>query len=158
MRGAVACTALLAGLLAGCGGGNGPVAIDSPSVSAAQRATCRALLDDLPTELAGQPSRPVTPSDALGAAWGDPAITLTCGVGVPEDYDQFAYCQQTDGVGWYIPDAALQDDSSDVTFTTVGYRPRIQVHLPSSYRPDTGFLVELAPVVKEHLERVSRCQ
>jgi hypothetical protein len=135
------------------------VPIDSPQVPSTSLSACRALLDDLPDTLAGERSRPVTPSDALGAAWGDPAITLTCGVTVPDDFDQFAFCQETNGVGWYIPDAALEDESLDVTFTTVGYRPIVQVHLPSDYRPDGAAAVtaELADAVKAHLELVKPC-
>jgi hypothetical protein len=134
------------------------VPIDSPTVAAATRATCEAFLDDVPATLAGETRREVAPADALGAAWGDPAITVTCGVGLPEEYDEFAYCQETDGVGWFIPDSALRDDARDVTFTTVGYRPMVQVHLPASYRPDTGVTAELSAAVKANLKRVARCR
>ncbi|MCW2765327.1 MAG: hypothetical protein JWO11_1286 [Nocardioides sp.] len=161
-RGAVACAAplaLVAGLLAACGPDDGPVQIDSPSLSAGVQSTCRAFLDDVPRTLADEQSRPVSPDGALGAAWGDPAITLTCGVSVPDDFDKFAFCQETNGVGWFIPDTQLEDESSDVTFTALGYRPIVQVHLPSTYRPDGAAAVpaQLAAAVKANLKLVRPC-
>ncbi|MCW2795087.1 DUF3515 domain-containing protein, partial [Nocardioides sp.] len=142
-----------------CGKDDGPVRIESPHVSGQVAHTCRGLLDDLPDTLADEVARPVSPGGALGAAWGDPAITLTCGVSIPDDYDQYAFCEETNGVGWFIPDAQLDDESSDVTFTTVGYRPIIEVRLPATYRPDGAAAVpaQLADAVKANLRLVKRC-
>ncbi|HEU4811548.1 MAG TPA: DUF3515 domain-containing protein [Nocardioides sp.] len=149
---------LLAPALASCSD-TGPVAVDTPSVSDADRATCAAFLDDLPHTLAGQERRDVTPSDALGAAWGDPAITLTCGVSLPADFDRFATCEEADGVGWFVPVAESSDQSSDVTLTAAGYRPIVRVQLPASYRPEGAATVisQLAQPVKDGLELVDRC-
>ena len=149
---------LLAGTLSACGD-DGPVAIDSPQLADGPLRVCRAFLADLPDTLNDEARRPVSPEGALGAAWGDPAITLTCGVSVPDDFDQFAFCQETNGVGWFIPDADIDDESADVTFTALGYRPIVQVHLPADYRPDGAASVpaELAEVVTANLELVRRC-
>lgn len=123
------------------------------------RAECQQFLDDLPTELAGEKTRVVTPADALGAAWGNPAITLTCGVSLPAEFDQFANCTEANGVGWFIPPEAAQDPSSDVTVTAAGHRPIVQVTIPAKYRPEgvASVITELATVVDENLELVKPC-
>ena len=149
---------LLVPVLASCSD-TGPVSVDSPSVSDADRTACEAFLDDLPGTLAGQERRDVTPAHALGAAWGDPAITLTCGVSLPADFDRFATCEEANGVGWFVPVDQSSDQSSDVTLTAAGYRPIVRVELPASYRPEgaASVIAQLARPVKDDLELVDRC-
>jgi len=156
-RGVVVCTAVLA--TSAC---NSAVEIDSPSVDAADRATCEALLDDLPGELGEQESREIEPSDALGAAWGDPALVLTCGGGMPDDFDRTSPCEEVNGVGWFVRPDEFQDTESDLDVATIGFEPVVHLHLPASYRQsDTAavadVLAELAAPLKRHLDRVSRC-
>jgi hypothetical protein len=156
-RGAVAFPAVL--LLAGCSGSPGAVEIHSPDVTAHERRACTALLDALPSRLGGQDSREVTPHDALGRAWGDPPVTLTCGVGVPASFDRFSQCVQVDGVGWYVPEAQSRG-GRDATFTAVGYRPRVALRVPAEDLPEGGAaaLADLAGPVREHLELVKPCR
>lgn len=155
-RGVVASAALV--VLTSCG--TGPVEIDSAARSDADAAACRELLADLPATVADQDAREVSPDDALGAAWGDPAITLTCGVEQPAEFDEFSTCIQADEVGWYVPDDQLLDESVDVTMTAVGYRPRVRVEVPSSYRPEgvAAAMSEVGRVVDRDLKLVRRCQ
>ena len=155
-RGVAASACLL--LLAGCGG-SGTVEIDSPDVTGAERTACEHFLAALPAELAGQKSRTVTPAGALGKAWGDPAFTVTCGVGVPEGFDRLAGCTQVNGVGWFLPEDEAQG-GRDATFTAVGYRPRVALRVPADYQPEGGAaaLAQLAAPVRQQLELVDRCQ
>ena len=156
-RGAVACVLLVG--TAACA--NPPVSIDTPRLDDADREACQALVDDLPERMAGEERRLVSPAAALGAAWGDPAIVLRCGVPEPTDFTDTSTCVEADGVGWYVPDSVLlaDDESLDVTMTAVGYRPRVQVVVPGDYRPE-GFSDTAATVgrlVDEHLEKVQDC-
>ena len=58
------------------------VPVDPPSdLPADQQAACEGLVADLPDRLIGEDAREVSPDGALGAAWGDPALVLSCGVG-----------------------------------------------------------------------------
>jgi Protein of unknown function (DUF3515) len=170
-RGVVACGLLTAGLavglLAGCaGGGNGAgesgeaVSIPSPAPDAGDRAACARILTALPDSLAGERRRPITPHDALGAAWGDPAMVLTCGVDRPADFDEFATCVEANGVDWFVPADQVEDDSLDVTFSTAGYRPIVQLDVPAEYRPEGGAaaLAELAKPLRKRLETVQPCR
>jgi hypothetical protein len=133
------------------------VSIDSPQVPAATRTVCRDLVDALPDKLAGQERRDVEPVDALGAAWGDPAIELRCGVGTPEGLTRFSECQEVNGVGWYVPDDQVADNSADLTLTTIGFEPAVEVRIPGSLRPPNDALVELAAPIKNYLEQVKHC-
>jgi hypothetical protein len=159
-RGVVACAALLA--LTGCSAG--PVEIDAPEMSAADARACRDLVADLPDTMAGQERRDLTGDTAYGAAWGDPAIVLTCGVGQPDDFTDTSTCVQVDRAGWFVPDDVIaamfdHDQSVDVPMTEMNFRPRVHVLLPAEYRPDgfTNTTAELAPIIGRDLERAGRC-
>ncbi len=150
--------AVLAGAMAGCA--DEPVTLDSPDVSATDLATCQAFLDDLPDTLAGQERRKVNPAAALGRAWGDPAIVVRCGVGVPADFDETSHCDIADDVGWFVPDEAFDDQEADLVLTAVGYEPVVELQIPHDYRPEgvAAAMTGLAPAVKEHLDQVQQCQ
>ncbi|MFN8194734.1 MAG: DUF3515 domain-containing protein [Nocardioidaceae bacterium] len=153
-----AASLLLALTLAGCESDKVP--IDSPTPgSDAQATRCRALLDALPDTVFHELRRSVDPEDALGAAWGDPAITLTCGGDMPSGFDRFSTCEVADGVGWYADEDEATDQSLDATLTTVGYEPVVSVRLPATYRPEgiASTMVALAPAIKRHLRLVEPC-
>jgi hypothetical protein len=142
-------------LLTGCQSGEVPV--DSPAVEGTERDACAALVDALPDTVSEELRRPVDPDDALGAAWGDPAIVLRCGVGAPEGFDRFSPCQEADGVGWFVPREQSDEPGADVVMTTIEFEPRVEVRVPATYRPPAGIMVELAPAIKAHLTEVSPC-
>jgi Protein of unknown function (DUF3515) len=148
---------LVAVLLTGCG--KEPVSIPTLRLTAAAQARCQRLTAALPDTVAGQDRRKTQPAAALGGAWGDPAIIVQCGVGVPDDFSRTASCTQADGVGWFVPEAQVDDQSADVVMTTAGYRPVLQVTVPATYRPNglAAVMVELAPMVKADTELVHPC-
>jgi Protein of unknown function (DUF3515) len=145
-------------VLAGCA--DEPVTISSPDVDPAVRATCEQFLADLPPELAGERKRALTRNGALGAAWGDPAIVLTCGGELPDDFDRFAQCVEANGVGCFVPADAEADQSSTAALTAAGYRPVVRVTVPGDYRPEgvASVIAQLAGPVRQHLRLVDRCE
>jgi hypothetical protein len=158
----VALVVLLGLTAAGCSAG--PVEIDAPRLSAADARACRDLVAALPRTLAGQPRRDLSGDTAYGAAWGDPAIVLTCGWGVPSGFGEASTCIQVDRTGWYVPDEVIDEmlrdnQDVDVAMTEMNYRPRVHVLLPADYRPDgfTNTTAALADVIAAHLQRVGRC-
>jgi len=145
--------------LTGCG--QNPVYLDTPTMEPADARACQHLKDALPDDVADQHRRLTQPASALGAAWGDdPPITLLCGVGVPDTFDKYATCEEADGVGWFVPDDQVNDESEDVTMTTVGYRPRITVTVPSRLRPEgvAAAMATLAGPVKAELKLSQPCR
>lgn len=142
--------------LSACGG---PVEVDVPKLSAEDRAACDAFAADLPATLFDEERVEVEPDDAPAAAYGDPAIVVRCGVAQPKGFDLTASCESADGVGYYIPDEQYDDQGLDLTLTAAGYRPRVEVTIPASYRPNAGpaAMAVLAPLVKQHLTLVDDC-
>lgn len=158
MRRAAAALLLPAALaaLAGCGG---PVEIEVPDLSAADRATCAAFAEDLPDTLAEQQRVEVEPSDAPAAAYGDPAIVVRCGVPAPKGFSLASSCETANGVGFFVPDEQTRDQDADLTITAAGYRPRVEITVPARYRPSGGAaaMSVLAPLVQRHLTLVEAC-
>ena len=150
-------SALACLLLAACSPGKVP--IEEQDLSEADRATCEALVDDLPDTLAGELRRSTDPDDALGAAWGDPAYVLTCGVPEPSDYAPTAECSVVKGIGWYVADDQLSDARVDATPIALSRTPYVELLVPSRYRTNgiDRALAELAPVLKEHLAEGLSC-
>ncbi len=144
-------------MLAACSPGR--VQVEGPDLSGADRATCQALVDDLPDTLAGELRRSVDPDDALGAAWGDPAYVLTCGAREPADYEPTAECSVIRGVGWYVPADQLTDLRIDATPIALSLTPYVEVQVPVPYRTEgiDRALAELAPVLKKHLAEGRPC-
>ncbi len=154
-RGVVLCVPLLVG---GCA--VGPYGASPPPATDA--AACPALIASLPDTLAGEERREVTGGDARVAAWGDPAIVLTCDVPLPGDFTDTSTCIEANGTGWFVPDAVLasDDETLDVTMTAVGFRPRVEIVLPGVYRPD-GFQATAGTIgrlVSSQLELEQRCR
>ncbi len=125
----------------------------------ADAAACAAFTDDLPETLAEQARVESEPTDAPGAAYGDPAIVVTCGVAAPDGFSKASACELVNDVGWYIPDEQYGDDELDLTITAAGYRPRVEIQVPAELRPNAGAaaMAKLAPLVAEHAELVEPC-
>jgi hypothetical protein len=149
---------VLVGLAGGCESDKVP--IESPSPGATARAGCATFLAALPNTVDDQLRRPVDPEDALGAAYGDPPIVVTCGGSMPADFDRFSVCQVADGVGWYVPEDQIGSEPVDVVMTTVGFRPVVRVRVPASYWPAgaPAAQIDLAPAIKRHLRLVEPCR
>jgi hypothetical protein len=151
--GAFVCLLLL---VAGCSSGAvdlGPARLDG---AAAER--CADLVAALPDAVADQSRREVAPSDALGAAWGDPAIVLRCGVPRPAGFDpKFGTCQTVNGVDWYIPEDQITGRPADIVMTTVGRAENVEVRVPEEYFPPAAAMVDLAAAIKATVPVVRAC-
>jgi hypothetical protein len=142
--------------LVGCSGEE--VVLPDVDVDPDERAACQALVDDLPAELGGRERVPVTPTGGLGAAWGEPAIVLTCG-GEPPAISRTASCTEVNDVGWYVEEQVLDDESAPATLVAVGYRPIVTLEVPSDQRPEgaAAAMAGLAASVEAHAELVQPC-
>ena len=72
-----------------------------PTLSAGQQQACQELISALPTDLGDLPARPVDSPSPYVAAWGEPAVTLRCGVARPPSFIATADVQQINGVSWF---------------------------------------------------------
>jgi hypothetical protein len=149
--GAVVCALLL---LAAC---SGPPSLDAPAVSGADARACKHLMDVLPAEVADKSRVDVEAGEGYGAAWGDPAIELRCGVGTPRGFDEVAGCQNANGVDWFVPESQQSGRPEDIVMTTVGRSVNVEVRIPSDYWPPVNTMVDLAPAVKKATRSVKPC-
>jgi hypothetical protein len=138
----------LAVLLTGC---SSPVALDQPQPSGAAATACRELLKDVPEVVEDQSRREVQPSSPYTAAWGDPAITLACGVAKPAGLNAASECFEVNGVGWFSEERAAA-----VRFTSIGRSSYVQVTVPKAYVPANP-LVDLAKPVDDHIPVLTEC-
>ncbi len=132
--------------------------VDAPEPAAGDRAACRALLDAVPDQVADQAARDVDPPGAWAAAWGDPAILLTCGGPPPEEFDRTSSCTTVNGVDWFIPEDQLDASSpTDLMISTVHRRPTVTVRLPADYWPPATALADLSAAVADTTEPHGSC-
>lgn len=148
---------LVAGvLLSGCG--STTVQVDDFDVTSAGKERCAALLADLPERVGDQPSVRVAGS-SYAAAWGeDDRIVLRCGVQMPAEFDQTSECNLTNGIGWYVPSDEADDQSADLTMTTVHRSPALSVEVPAALRPPAAVMVDLAEVIRTRTTATGSCR
>ena len=139
-------------VLAGCS--PGPVEVGAAPTGPAA-AACTDLVGALPERLVDQERREV--DGEHGAAWGDPAIVLRCGVDEPESFDELSTCQVVNDVAWYIPEEQVTGDPVAITMTTVGRRPGVEVALPEGYFPPAAAMAQLSKTLLEHSTEVEPC-
>jgi hypothetical protein len=102
---------------------------------------CRALLAAVPGVLdKGVRRRPVTGDPARTAAWGDPPITLECGVPLP---DQTITPLRIDG----FPLVTVEKGGI-VTYTTSERAVNARITIPRSYDDQTYLVLPLLPALK----------
>lgn len=136
-------------VLSGC---SGAVAVPEPSPDAVGRRVCADVMANIPaTVLEG--TRRTTTKPELTAAWGDPPITLRCGVPAPPGLTASSECLEVDGVGWYAEPA-----EGGMLYTTIGRAVFVEVGVPTRYAPEAGALVDLAAVVKDRNPTRQPCQ
>lgn len=95
-------------------------------------------MTSLPSRVHDQKRRTVSPGK-FSAAWGQPPITLRCGVAKPVTLTNTSPCFGVDGVGWFA-----EQTSAGYRFTTIGRRTYVEVGVPSSYAPEADALVDVA--------------
>lgn len=104
-------------------------------------------------------TRVATTGTGYAAAWGDPAIVLRCGVGIPAGYTQISGCSTVNGIDWFMPPGQVSDNGSEVVFTTLFRKPGIEVIIPAHYRPQgpSNVLVDITAAVRAHTTAHQHC-
>lgn len=87
--------------------------------------------------------RSVEPNPDLTAAWGNPPVTLRCGVPEPKTLTPTSKLIAVDNVDW-LPEKR----SNGYVFTTIGRVANVEVSVPQDYEPETQALIELSGAVK----------
>jgi Protein of unknown function (DUF3515) len=116
-----------------------PVQMAAPKLSAQDAQICLAVTSQLPNQVRNLPARKVSAGPEQNAAYGDPPITVSCGVAQP------TLCEKTTGghpgcvpltanllvmnnVCWYG-----EDGPATKIFTTMDREVPVRVAIPASY-------------------------
>jgi hypothetical protein len=141
-------------LLVSCG--ESAVELDAPELDQDAARACATLVEELPEQVADQDRRTVEPSDAPGAAWGDPAIELVCGVPKPDGFTRTSICTTVDGVDWYVPEEQLEQEG-DLVMTLVNREQYVEVRMPAAYWPPATTLADLGQAISTTLDATGSC-
>lgn len=117
------------------------VSVDVPPVTPQAQASCPALMEKLPLELAGEQSRRVKSQTPFAYAWGNPASVLICGVDRPAGFSATAGLIEINGVQWYVDTSSKQH----VVWTAVD-RP-VYVQVTVSADTDSAPVTALSDVI-----------
>ena len=150
---------MLATGLTACGGPD-EVPFDISDLSPADAKACAAFDDALPSTLADQPRSDGDPDDDLPVTvYGDPPISVVCGVAEPDGFGPGASCEVANRSRWYIPADQYGDSPVEITLTAAWSRPRVQVVIPEDYWPSAtaAVMAELAPLVRKLRTVGGRC-
>lgn len=131
------------------------VRMDAPKLSERAAQVCLAVTSQLPTTLRGLPARKVSAGPEQNAAWGQPPVTVACGVpqptmcerpdgGHPGCVPLAAVMFKMNGVCWWGEDGPATD-----VFTTMDREVAVRVSVPGSYQQTAQWANEFSePVVK----------
>jgi len=115
-----------------------PVSVPAPPLGDRAATVCRALVAELPGAVRDLPRRPVTAGAEQNAAYGDPPLTLACGV-PPASFPADAQLWGISGVCWYAdrrPDGAV--------WTTVDREVPVTVTVPTRYEGPGDWVAEFS--------------
>ena len=121
----------------------GPVEMPARVLTADEEVICRALLSQLPDTVRDLEPRPVSAGPEQNAAYGDPPITLACGVEAAE-VAPTDRVWGLDGVCWV---AAEQDDGT--VWVTVDREVPVRVTVPSAYGGPGQWVAEFSRALAE---------
>jgi hypothetical protein len=125
------------------------VPMAAPSLDEARATACRTLVTHLPDALRDRHRRPVTAGAEQNAAYGDPAITMACGV-PPVTLPTGADVYLLSGVCWYS-----QPEGDGSAWTTVDRDVPVRVTLPGSYSAPGQWVIEFSGPVTAALPRAA---
>jgi hypothetical protein len=102
--------------------------IDVPPVTPEADEFCPALMAGLPLELVGEPSRRVQSDSPFAYAWGEPAVSLVCGVERPASFAPDSALYQINGVFWLVDDS----DPDTTVWTAVDRPVFVELRVPAT--------------------------
>jgi Protein of unknown function (DUF3515) len=120
-----------------------PVRMTARTLSEREEIVCRALLSQLPAEADGLSQRPVTEGPEQNAAYGDPPITIECGV-PPADYRHTDQVWPWEGVCWHA--AELPDRT---VWTTLDREVPVRVTVPIGYQGPFQHVISFSDTVAD---------
>jgi Protein of unknown function (DUF3515) len=130
-----------------------PVQMAAPALTAHAATVCRAVTSRLPAKIRNLPARKVSAGPEQNAAYGEPPITVSCGIPQPRMCETVTPGQTgcvpldadllvMNGVCWYG-----DDGPATKLFTTMDRDVAVQVGVPASYDQPGQWANEFSDVV-----------
>jgi hypothetical protein len=119
----------------------GPVTVSAPPLQSRAAVVCRALVAKLPDRVRDAQRRPVSAGPEQNAAYGDPALVLSCGVPFPS-YPSTDDVWTLNGVCWHAATA-----SGLTVWTTVDREIPVQVTVPGPADGASQWVIGFATAV-----------
>ncbi|MFC4145547.1 DUF3515 family protein [Micromonospora mangrovi] len=104
-----------------------PVELPAPTLAERPGVVCRALVSQLPDSLRDLRQRPVTAGPEQNAAYGDPALTVSCGV-TPPVFEKTDEVWTVNKVCWHPV-----EEADATVLTTVDRETPVRVRIPRQY-------------------------
>jgi hypothetical protein len=101
-----------------------PVPMTALPLNERQTVVCRALLSQLPEQVRHLPRRAVTAGHEQNAAYGEPALTLSCGGSTPTGFPDEEIVYQLNNVCW-------RKDPASSVWTTIDREVPVHVTVPA---------------------------
>lgn len=120
-----------------------PVQMAAPTLDERAEVVCRALLSQLPGTLRDLRQRLVSAGAEQNAAYGEPPITVACGV-PPAEFAPTDLVYPLDGVCWH----AVEQPEATV-WTTVDREIPVQVTVPGAYEEPGQWVIAFADTLIE---------
>jgi hypothetical protein len=135
-----------------------PVPLAAPKLSGHDAQACLALTSQLPGQVRNLPARKVSAGPEQNGAYGDPAITVQCGVTQPPMCETITPGQKgcvpldadllvMNGVCWWG-----DDGPATKLFTTMDREVAVQVGVPASYDQPAQWANEFSDAVVETIK------
>ncbi|ASW53978.1 DUF3515 family protein [Plantactinospora sp. KBS50] len=121
-----------------------PVQMAAPALDPYPTTRCRLLTSSLPAQLRDLARRPVTAGSEQNAAYGDPALTIGCGV-PPATVPPTEQVWNVNGVCWY----PVEQTDAAATLTTVDREVPVRVTVPQTYGPALQWLSSISSAVRD---------
>ena len=127
------------------------VQMESPKLSARAQEVCLAVTSQLPGTVRDLPARQVSAGPEQNAAWGEPPLTVACGVAQPRMCEALGEtgCVPLDTellimnrVCWYAAPGP-----AGATFTTMDREVPVQVTVPTAYEQPAQWANEFSDIV-----------
>jgi hypothetical protein len=144
-RSAALAVALPVGLV--LGGCARTVAVDPPQPGADQASACTTFTEALPGQLStvGE-RRDVDPDSPYTAAYGDPAVSVRCGVPEPQALTATSVLVTVDGIDWFP-----EELTAGWVMTTVGLVADVEIMVPTEVGPAPSVAADLGPTISTTL-------
>jgi hypothetical protein len=139
-----------------------PVQMAAPTLDASTAQVCLAVTSQLPTTLRELPARKVSAGPEQNAAYGEPPITVACGLPQPTMCERVdgghdgcvpldATMYKMNGVCWWGQDGPAAD-----IFTTMDRTTAVQVTVPGSYQQTAQWANEFSDAVVKTVKSTTK--